>query len=733
MNITPMKTNFTAGELSPRVYGRSDIDRYRNGAEALENMFVLVQGGTVRRYGLRYTQPAKHAHRHSILVPYVFNREQAYMLEFGDAYIRVYLQNGAQVLDDSDQPYEIATGYFETDLDAIDYVQSGDTMLLFHEKYPTRRLRRFGNAAWVIEDVPWVNVPAAEVGERPAFNATLDSLVLGPGRTLTAGGASFMPSDVGREIECGGGLALVTAYSSTTVVTVDVQTPFASVFLPVGTWVITGSPYATLTPSWSGGTGNEQPAVGEVIELTLGIGGWRADDVGKLVEVNGGLIQITTVTSATVASGELRKTMSSLVAAPALAWVLMGDAWSAESGYPRTGTFFEQRLWCAGSRQFPRTIWGSKIGEYLDFELGTDADSAISIFAASEQQDAITHLTNLGDALVALSGGGIVTVRGTDDSAIAANSKNKVMTQPNFGCNTVSPERVGTELMYVQRGNKKIRALSADRVNTDQYLAPDITVLAEHMVKPGITRLAFQDEPDPLLFALIADGTMCTGTIDRDQDVIGWTPQRTDGQFDAVAALPTEEGMQVWVIVKRMIDGDLVRYIERFDPGAFTDSAIYGNSPGGATLWGGLNHLEGKTVKVKADGVALNDRVVVDGHITIERPAIDIEIGLGYLPRVKLLRPEVGGDTGTSQNSNISVSDITLRVLQSTGLVVNGQVMFARKTGIGVLDQPPPLLTGDERIENLGWELGDFHCEITQPMPYPFHLQAVILTMTVNK
>ncbi|KAK6697201.1 hypothetical protein SNK04_014289 [Fusarium graminearum] len=136
-------------------------------------------------------------------------------------------------------------------------------------------------------------------------------------------------------------------------------------------------------------------------------------------------------------------------------------------------------------------MWGSRIGEYLNFELGSESDDAISLSAASENQDAITHLTALG-SLIALSAGGAVTARGTDDSAIAPNAKNKVKAQPNFGCSRVSPERIGNELMYVQRGATKIRALSADRVDADQFAAPDITVLSEHLVAAGITGLAYQ-------------------------------------------------------------------------------------------------------------------------------------------------------------------------------------------------------------------------------------------------
>lgn len=735
MKANTVKTNFTGGALSPRLYGRTDIDRYQSSAKVLENVLVLVQGGVERRYGLRFGQPAKHGDKHAELIPYVFNRDQAYMLEVGDAYLRVFLQDGSQVVRETSPgvflPYELQTDYAEADLPALDYVQSGDTMFLFHENYPTRRLRRFGDAAWVLEDVPWVNVPYAEVGLRPAASITLDSAALGPGRTLTASAASFMASDVGREIETEGGLALITAFTSATVVTVDVLTPFPGLVIPAGEWVITGSPFATLTPTWSGGTGNEQPAVGAPITLTLSSAGWRADDVGNWVDINAGLVQITAVTSATVATGELRKTMSALVAAPALAWSLMGNAWGGANGYPRTGTFYEQRLWAGGSRQFPQTMWGSRIGEYLDFELGAEADDAISLSAASEQQDAITHLTTLG-SLIALSAGGAVTARGTDDSAIAPNAKNKIKAQPNFGCSRVSPERIGNELMYAQRGGRKIRALSADRIDADMFAAPDITVLAEHLFKPGITGMAFQSEPEPVLFATVADGTIATCTIDRDQEVIGWTTQKTQGRFDAVAVLPTEEGSQVWTIVAREVNGQQVRYVELFDASLCTDSAITGTSPAGETVWDGLGHLEGLTVKVKADGVELNDRVVAGGSITIERPAKAIEVGLKFTPRVELLRPALQTQEGTSQGGATGISRIVCRFLESTGATVNGQTLFGRDMGLGALDRPPPLFTGDKPIEKLGWGRGDFRVVIEQPQPYPFHLQAVITTISVN-
>lgn len=727
MKITPIQTNFTAGELTPKLYGRGDIDRYHNGAEALENVIILVQGGVRSRYGLRYTAPAKHHDKDAELIPYVFNRQQRYMLELGDAYLRVYLDNGAQVQQETSPgvfvPYEIQTDYAEADLSTIEFVQRGDTMFLFHEAYPTRRLRRFGDASWVLDDVPWVTQPFAEIGVRPTADITISDPAVGTGRTITATSSVFLAADVGRDIEAVGGLARITAVAGTTA-TVDVLAPFASTSYTAGQWLISGSPMATVTPS------AEKP-VGQAITLTLDKAGFRASDVGSWIDMSGGLVRITGVTSATSATGIIHREMAAPVAVPPLAWLLQAPVWGGANGYPRTGTFFEQRLWLGGSPGFPQTVWGSRIGEYLDFELGTNDDDAVSFILASDQQNQILHLSQLR-ILLALTNGGEFTLQGSLDKPITPTNV-QIRSQSAFGSSVISPERVGNELLFVQRAGRKIRALSADRIDSDQYGAPELTVLADHMTAAGIRGTAYAAEPDSLLHCVRTDGQLATCTVDRDQEVVGWSRQITAGRFLAVATLPGDDADQVWAIVERQVGGQPRRYIEQFDADLLTDCAVTATSDAGDTVWLGLDHLEGLTVKVKADGVELTDQVVSGGQITIERPARAIEIGLGFTPRVKMLRPEAIGATGSIQSSNVRISEITLRFLESAGAKVNGQTIFARQTGLGVLDRPPPLLTGDERIEQLGWGLGDFNVEIVQPHPYPFHLQAVITTMTVNQ
>lgn len=725
--VTPIQTNFTGGEFGPRLGGRTDIERWRNAAEILENVIVYVQGGAGRRDGLRYIAPAKHMDKRAVLVPYVFNESQAYMLEVGDAYIRFFNAQGQLVFESSPgvyTPVEVGTSYAEADVATLDYVQSKDTMFIFHQSYQQQRLRRFGDAAWVLDPVPWITQPFDEIGHRPATTLTLSAATVGTGRTATAGAAAFLDSDVGRDLEVEGGLALVTAVASATSATVDILTPFPSTAFASGEWLLAGTPLTILTPSV------EKP-VGESVNLVLDDPGWRAEDAGKWVEVNAGLVQIDTVTNSTTAVGTIKKELSAVVASPAFAWTLKGDVWGGTFGYPRTGTFFEQRLWQAGSPGYPNTIWGSRIGEYLNYELGTLDDDAVSFIADDEKNGTILHLTRL-EALVALTNSSCITLRGGNEKPITPTNV-RIKAQSSFGSSEISPELVGKELLSVQSGGKKLRAISADKINNEDYGAPDISVLADHIAKRGIAGLAFQAEPEGVVYAPLENGQCAMVTIDRDQDIVAWVRAVTQGEIECAAILPVPSGQQVWAIVRREVDGAEVRYVERFETDVMTDCAILGADIAGKSVWDGLDHLEGCEVVVKGDGVHMDNQVVTGGEITVERDVKAIEIGLAFTPKIKMLRPEMFGADGSSQLSNMSVSEIGVRVLETIGLTINGQQAVARQTGEDVLDQPPPLYSGTISVSALGWNVAEAEVVIEQPQPYPFHVLAITTTLTVNK
>jgi hypothetical protein len=713
--VTLVQTNFTAGEVSPRMYGRIDISRYHNGAQLIVNAWPLVHGGAVRRDGTLMCVPAKFADRRARLVPYVFNTEQAYMCEFGDLYVRIYYPSGAFT------GVELVSPYNQTMLSHLEYVQGADTMFIFHNKVPIGRLRRNSDTEWALAPAPFVTKPFDERGIDFTSGLTINDGTVGTGRIITSDQVAFLASDVGREVWAGTGVSKITAVTSSTVATVEVLNAFSSTTFT--SWSMKGSPQTTNTLS-------AITPVGGVVTMTLGLAGWRPADVGKFVKINSGLLEISLYTSELVVSGIIRTAPTAAVASPANAWSLEGSVWNDVDGYPGSGTLYQQRLAVAGTPNAPQTLWESRTGEYLNFELGTKDDDALSFNLSSDQINPILHLAQI-NALIPLTFGGEFTFTGGVEKPITPTNiqaKNPSV----YGCSRVRPVRIGNELYFVQRAGRKLRAM-AYKYEADSYGSPDMSVLSEHVTKSGIVDMAYQQEPESILFLVRADGVMATMTVDRDQDVIGWARQITDGAFESVASIPTPEGDQIWALVRRTINGQNVRYLERFAAGTQVDCGINAADPAGASTWSGLGHLEGKMVDIVADGAVMQQQVVSGGAITLPRAAYAVQIGLPFKTTVKTLTPEMQSQTGSAQGNSIRIAEISVRFLETIGGKINGQPIASRHMGTNILDKAPEPFTGIHRIEDLGWTRGeDTFVLIEQDQPLPFHLLCVIKKITIN-
>lgn len=660
MRANLIKTNFTAGELSPRLMGRVDIARYANGAKVIENGVVVVQGGVVRRPGTRFAAAAKFGNKTARLIPYVFNRSQAYVLEFGDGYMRVF-QNGKQVVNSDNTPYEIASPYTAAMLPDVNYVQGADTMFLAHENVPPQRLQRLGQTNWVLEPAPFIVEPFDEIRDTPQ-------------KWCKPSVKEFIGSEV------------------------------------------------TLTLS------DEEPPAGG--DGTLTGAGWVSADVGSYVRINEGLVLIDSITSSQKAVGTIRKVLSATQAASPGAWTREDSVWGGSMGYPGAVTLYQQRLVLAGSPRFPQTIWFSETGVYLSFELGTDDDNAMSFTLSSDQLNPIVHLAQM-NTLIALTYGGEFTITAGNESAITPTNISVKNPSP-YGCNNIRPIRVGTEIMFVQRAGRKIYSAAYDPDSFVAYTANDMTVLAEHITASGISDMAYQQQPDPFVWIVRKDGSSASMAIDRTQDVIAWSRHATDGAFESVTCIPSDTDDVVYVLVRRVVNGQTVRFVEVLDSTLRTDSAVTGTSTEGATTWAGFSHLEGKTIDVVADGSVMPQAVVSSGQITLTRKAKSIEAGLHYETTIQTLTPEVATTEGTTQNAKKRTSEVTMRFLETTGAECNGQVIPFRRFGPQVLDKPAPLFTGDHYWGKLGWESGEDSLLIQQRQPLPFHLLAIIFTFTSN-
>lgn len=181
------QTNFTAGELSPRMKGRTDVARYQNGAETIENGIVVVHGGIVRRDGQRFLAVAKlGGAKVARLIGYVTSITQSFVLEFGENYVRVFEgATGATILNDALATLEIASPYTADQLAEITFTQDADLLMLFHPDVPTQQLRRITPTLWTLMPMPWTVVPFDEIGHSPDAKLTLSAATVGAGRTFS--------------------------------------------------------------------------------------------------------------------------------------------------------------------------------------------------------------------------------------------------------------------------------------------------------------------------------------------------------------------------------------------------------------------------------------------------------------------------------------------------------------------------------------------------------------------
>jgi len=720
--VTTNQTNFTAGEVSPKCYGRVDVARYQNGAAAMPNCLVNIHGGAERRSGAPFIAETKDSAKRARLVPFVFSTTQAYMLEFGHLYMRVYVQSGGQVLSGG-TPYEIVTPYTEAMLPEMDYTQGADTMFIFYQGVPIHTLKRLASDLWALQQAPIAVAPFDEVGHTFATSLALSDATIGTARSMTASAATFLAGDVGRRITYQSGIALITSFITNVLVLVTNQTAFTGTALPANAWVLEDSPQVTLTST-------DKDPVGKVVTLTTTVDAFRLEDVGKFVRMNSGLIQITAFTNAKTVTAIIKEELASVVASPASAWTLEASVWNAMNGYPRTGALYEQRLVVAGSLKYPQTVWGSKTGLFFDFTIGTNDDDAFSFTLPSTGQINPIQRMASAAALMPLTYGGEYTMEGGSGDPLTPTSV-RAKSPSVYGCNSVKPLRVGNEVLFVQRAGRKIRAL-AYRIETDTYNAPDMTVLAEHITLSGITDMAYQQEPRSTLWCVRADGKLATMAIDRDEGVTAWTPQSTNGLYESIASIPNATGDEVWTIVKRTINGQVKRYVERFEDGYCTDCGIVGADGVGKAVWTGVGHLEGCQVAVKADGVYMGLFTITGGAFTLPRNAFAVEVGLPFTNSVTLLRPEVQAGDGTAQGNAQRVHEVSLLLMETIGAKINGDEVAFRQFGADLLDLPPSAFSGFKRAGLTEWSRGDETITISQDEPYPFHLLAVVRKITIN-
>ena len=745
--VSTALTNFTGGQLSDRMEGRTDFQKYFSGCKTLENFIVQPHGSVTRRPGTTFISEVKTSSAKTRLIPFEFSTEQSYALEFGNNYIRFYKDNGAVL-----EANKTITGITQANPGVVTATahgySNGDTVVITGVVGMTQvNNKRFKVASvatntFALQDVDGNNVNTT------SYTAYTSGGIANRVYTLTT---TYLTADLFNIKYAQSADVMYLCHPDYSVKKLS-RTGHTS-------WTITevdftNGPYlddniSTVTLSSSNHT------VGTARDLTASAATFASTDVGRLVSYRTGYGEITAFTSSTAVTWTIIKDVNS--GSASTDWAL--GAFSDTTGYPSCVTFYEQRLVFAGTTNQPQTLFFSRSGDYenMDENRGgtVAADDAMIYTIASNQVNVIQSLKATRTLIILTSGGEFTLNSDSTGTAVSPTNIN-IKKQSNYGASNIDALSVGNATLFVQRAKRKLREL-AYNFDTDGYVAPDMTILAEDVTLSGLDELTYQQEPHSIIWGIRGDGVLVGLTYQRSEQVVAWHQHKLGGSFgstthgivESVISISgnsynrTDED-QIWVIVKRTINGTTRRYVEYFTPFQFdssltqfqfVDSALAYSGSATSTLTG-LDHLNGQTVRIIANGATHPDKTVSSGSITLDRTTTAAKVGLAYTSTLQTMRLDVGSQDGTSQGKTKRIFDVTLRFYETVGAKVgpdlNNLEEIPFRSSAAPMDVAVPLFTGDKKIEFRGNFETDGYLFVIQDQALPMTLLSLYPRLITN-
>lgn len=590
MRASPILGSFNSGELSPRLEGRTDIAKYNAGLKLCENFIPVIQGPNVRRGGWRYVSPIKDQTKQAWLMPFQFNTQQTYVLEFGDLYIRFWTLH-AQLLNGG-VPYEITSPYSAADLVdadgqfALDFVESADVIYITHPKYAPRKLSRLAPTNWTLVSMQPIGGPfkTANITGTTVYASAQSGTV-----TLTASANIFQPGHVGSLFQLSRkSVASTTQWSQPEPISngniriSDGKTYVAVSPDPAGGIVrVTGpnKPVHTSGALWDGGDvtkGAYYVPSGSTTAVDARVGvQWQYQDPGFGVVLITGYVSPTQVIG-TVVPISTETSQASLpvdaVGAGSASTHWAFGAWSDVEGWPSNVSLFRQRL-CFGRGQ---TVWQSVAGDYENFSAKdlnglVTSDMAITTTLVSPQVNNIQWIEPSNGALESLvcgTAGSEFSVRSQTENQPYGPDNVTASLISAFGSRKAKPVHVGSVLLFIQRAGSKLRDVAYDFVNNG-YQSTDQSMLAEHIPKPKLNQIVYQQEPYSTMWAARNDGALVAMTYSREQYPEpphgGWHrhPIGGGGKVESLAVIAAPDGSrdELWGIINWTINGQVKRYV----------------------------------------------------------------------------------------------------------------------------------------------------------------------------
>lgn len=830
----PALTAFNFGEFSPRMVARIALDQYDNACAQAENLLPLPQGGMTRRPGSRFVAEVKTSASVHALLRFQFSTTQAYIIEAGPQHFRFYRNQGQ--ITAADVAASITNGTFDSNITGWTDGSNG-TGAISHDSTNNRLSldgAGSGNEAIAEQAVTTTSTGTAHVLRFETYGLSDDTVTVRVGSSsgasdyladldLTTGGhsVSFTPaaSPFYLQFEYGGARSGVAIDNVSLIdnAAVEITTPYASADLleikytqSADVMYLAHPDYQTRkllrrgNSDWSlvlidfqegpffsenttavtltlGGTTGSVSVTASAITAINGGLGFQTTDVGRLIRFNDAAgnytwMKITARSSTTVVTAEIRGPDASATTAQTT-WAL--GVWSDTTGWPNSVSFFEERLYFAGADDTPQRVDGSVVADFEVFRPtqvngSVLDDDAVSFVIASEEVNRTRWMSGARELVIGTTGSEF-----TASSAGAALTPTDIAVkrQTTHGCADVAPVRVDNRLLFLQRAGRKIRDFFFEFAE-DSFISSDVTLFADHITRSGIAQMAYQQEPDSLVWCVRADGQLATLVFKPGERVTGWTRQVMGGSFsggdavvESVAVIPGQDAAgqtfasndrdEVWVIVKRTVNGATVRYVEfmekalegplreDYDTEAawetavlaaqedafYVDSGLTYDSTATTTITG-LDHLEGETVAILADGAVHPPKTVSSGSITLDYEASTVQVGLNAGWKFTSLKFPSGGRAGPAlvKKKRTAKLGLVLKDTASFRFGTNKEDLRTKefRAVADLTDTAVPLFTG-EVLQDMPSNWGtDPRVYLQGTGPAPFTMLAMTVELWTN-
>lgn len=620
-NVKFFQQAFVGGEVAQSMRGRVEDVGYANGLARCRNFLVRPQGMVENRAGLRFVAEVKDSAKRVRLIPFSFSGEQTMVIELGEKYARFH--TGAATLFEGNAPYEIATPYLEQHLMDIHHVQSADVLTLVHPNYPPQELRRLGVTNWKLEPISFV--PKFEPPTELKAEATRVPLASGVQKIDLKYRYKITAVKDGVE----------SKESAEVEVTNDLYTPGNTNKL---TWqAVAGADHYLVYKRQSG---------------MFGLAGY-ANETG--FEDRG-------------VSPDMAKTPPKYK-----------EVFNKADNYPAAVSYYQQRRCFAGTPSDPQKVWMTRSGTESDMSYSTPSrdDDRIEVRVAAREASPIRHIVPLTKLLI-LTGSAEWNVD-TQNSDVLTNTTISISPHSYVGANNVQPVIVNASVIYCAARGGHVHELAWSR-DAGGFTTADISLRAPHLFDGyRLVDMAYGKAPWPQVWFISSDGRLIGNTYVPEQQIGAWHWHQTDGAFESCAVVAEGNEDMLYVAVRRDINGQTRRYIERLESRAFAtpeeaffvDSGLTlaidaGKDP--VTKVSGLAHLEGKTVAILADGAVHVPQTVTGGEIRLQHAARKIHVGLPYTAEIQTL-PVVGDiDNGKGRGLTKNVNRVWLDLIRSSGI-----------------------------------------------------------------